>query len=190
MPTQSDCERSPIFLTLGDNLHAMDINSVAVRALGDAEVYLETIDPEAYARPLDLLSGASIGQHTRHLVEFYQCLVDQADSESINYSKRLRDPMIEQDPKFALEVIRRLSVQVNSMDPETPISLQCSEHFDGENVEVTSNLGRELLYNIEHTIHHLAIIKIGLAAVAPEFDLPEHFGVAPSTIQHRNSCAQ
>ncbi len=168
----------------------MNINSVAVRALGDAEVYLESIDPEVYAQPLELLSGASIGQHTRHLVEFYQCLVDQADSQSINYAQRLRDPMIEQDPKFALEVIRRLSIQVGNMSPDTPISLICSEHFDEGPVQVQSNLGRELLYNIEHTIHHLAIIKIGLAAIAPNVELPEHFGVSPSTIQYRNTCAQ
>lgn len=168
----------------------MDINSVAVRALEDAEIYLETIDAEAYARQQDLLSGASIGQHTRHLVEFYQCLVDQADSGTINYAKRLRDPMIEEDPRFALEVIKRLSVQVEGMNPDTPIALVCSEHFDSSSVQVASNLGRELLYNIEHTIHHLAIIKIGLAAIAPDVNLPEHFGVAPSTIQHRNTCAQ
>ncbi len=168
----------------------MNINSVAVRALGDAEVYLESIDPEAYARPLELLSGASIGQHTRHLVEFYQCLVDQADNRSINYAQRLRDPMIEQDPKFALEVIRRLTIRVQNMKPDPPVALVCSEHFDDGTVQVQSNLGRELLYNIEHTIHHLAIIKIGLASIAPDVKLPEHFGVAPSTIQHRNTCAQ
>jgi hypothetical protein len=54
-----------------------------------------------------------------------------------------------------------------------------------------SNIERELMYNIEHTIHHLAIIKIGLNAVAPQIALSEHFGVAPSTIRHKqNICAQ
>ncbi|MDX1476670.1 MAG: hypothetical protein R3301_03155 [Saprospiraceae bacterium] len=54
-----------------------------------------------------------------------------------------------------------------------------------------SSLERELIYNIEHTIHHLAIIKIGLAIIAPDIPLPAHFGVAPSTVKYKQGiCAQ
>ena len=168
----------------------MEINAVASRALQDTECYLKDIDPEVYSRPLDLLFGASIGQHTRHLVEFYQCLLDQLPEAEINYSNRLRDPQIESDPEVALKAILRIVSQLESIDVKASVTLHCSEHFEGSDTVVESNVGRELLYNIEHTIHHLAIIKIGLAAIAPQIQLPEHFGVAPSTIQHRNVCAQ
>ena len=78
----------------------MQINTVAEQVLRDAEVYLANISPDVYATPLDLLFGASIGQHTRHFVEFYQCLIDQNEKGEINYSKRLRDPQLEEDPRF------------------------------------------------------------------------------------------
>jgi hypothetical protein len=52
---------------------------------------------------------------------------------------------------------------------------------------VNSSLYRELLFNIEHAIHHMAILKIGTKIVLPEWDLPQQFGVAPSTIRHQKT---
>jgi len=171
----------------------MRINLVAAQSLSDSEVYLKEIDPSVYAMSLDLLFGASIGQHTRHFIEFYQCLLDQISDNctELNYSKRLREPAIEENPDFALRTIRRLVAKINALDQNIGFKLKCSEQFESGDVHVDSNLERELLYNIEHTIHHLAIIKIGLAAVAPGINLPEHFGVAPSTLRYRDGiCAQ
>ncbi len=171
----------------------MQISSVAARSLGEAAVYLKEIDPDVYSMPLDLLFGASIGQHTRHFVEFYQCLLDQiaGTSSEVNYSMRLRELAIEENPEFALQTIDRLVSRIHALEKNIPCRLKCSEQFDSDDVYVDSNLERELLYNIEHTIHHLAIIKIGLAAVAPEIELSRQFGVAPSTLRYRDGiCVQ
>ena len=51
--------------------------------------------------------------------------------------------------------------------------------------EIETNIGRELAYNIEHAVHHMAILKIGLAIVAPEVKVPEGFGVAVSTLRYK-----
>lgn len=169
----------------------MTINIVAERVLRDAEIYLDSIDKDVYGMPLDLLFGASIGQHTRHFIEFYRCLLSQVgkDPRIVNYSKRKRDHTIESEPSVAKQHISEISEQLFCLSENHKCLLECDDHAGETPVE--SNLERELLYNIEHTIHHLAIIKIGLAAVAPQIDLPEHFGVAPSTIRHKqNICAQ
>jgi hypothetical protein len=171
----------------------MTINSVAERVLRDAEFYLDALDSEVYRMPLDLLFGASIGQHTRHFIEFYRCLLLQIDQPGgvVNYSKRERDLAIETDPQVAQRHITEIAEKLTGIDANRSCLLECDDHIDGESNTVESNLERELLYNIEHTIHHLAIIKIGLAAVAPSIEIPEHFGVAPSTIKHKqNICAQ
>ena len=55
---------------------------------------------------------------------------------------------------------------------------------------IDSTVGRELLYNLEHCIHHLALIKIGLKLVAPQIELPTHFGFARSTILHKEKNIQ
>jgi len=51
-------------------------------------------------------------------------------------------------------------------------------------------LHRELQYNIEHAVHHLAIIKIGVKTLEDSFKLDDNFGIAASTIRNKNACAQ
>ncbi len=171
----------------------MEINAIAARTLEDALPYLRQINPELYRGHLDLLSGASIGEHTRHFIEFYQCLLEHitAEGKIIDYARRRRDHALESDPEAAQRAIVALVERIRALPDDTPCALACNEHFaDGPPVFIHSNLSRELLYNIEHTIHHMAIIKIALQALVPGMVLPPHFGVAPSTIQYREACAQ
>lgn len=172
----------------------MNVKDVAAQALRDSLAYLGEIDPAVYSMPLELLFGASIGQHTRHFVEFYQCLLDQsaAGGGTVNYALRKRDLRIEENPAFAAAQIEQICSHLDRIDEHATCALVCDEHMEtNSGMTVPSNIQRELLYNIEHTIHHLAIIKIGLTAIAPGISLPEHFGVAPSTIRHKQAtCAQ
>jgi hypothetical protein len=51
-----------------------------------------------------------------------------------------------------------------------------------------SNYFRELLYNLEHCIHHQALIKV--AILQCETVTIDNFGVDQTTIEYRNQCAQ
>jgi len=169
------------------------LQQIAGYVLNDLRHYLSVIEPVLYQAPMDLLSGSTIGQHTRHIIEFYNCLIDQynlAEIPVINYASRKRDYRIESEPDHALMLVNTLCDQLEELDSDKKCLLDCTEHGK-ENLLIASTIGRELIYNIEHTIHHLAIVKIALKATAPSIDLPEHFGVAPSTIRHRQEvCAQ
>jgi predicted transcriptional regulator len=161
--------------------------------LDDLRHYLSVVEPVSYQAPLDILSGSTIGQHTRHIIEFYNCLLEQAldvSEPTINYANRRRDHRIESEPDHALSYVELISEKLKELDVDQLCQLDCSEH-GMEHLMVNSTIGRELIYNIEHTIHHLAIVKIALRATIPGIVLPEHFGVAPSTIRHRlEACAQ
>ena len=169
------------------------LTSIAVTTLNDVRLYLSMIDPVVYSKPMDLLSGSSIGQHTRHIIEFYNCLLEQSANSShsvINYANRRRDLLIETHTDQALRHVNAICEQLHDLDPSQSCLLDCNE-YEKEQLFVSSTVGRELIYNIEHTIHHLAIIKIALNIVLPKFELPEHFGVAPSTLRHRSeACAR
>ncbi len=166
---------------------------IAASVLHDLRVYLDVIEPVTYQARLDLLSGSTIGQHSRHIIEFFQCLLDQADRGEvpvISYALRTRDQRIESDPGYALGLLQQIAEQLEALDPNRNCQLDCAEHGQAD-LLVNSTIGRELIYTIEHTIHHLAIVKIALRATLPSLELPEHFGVAPSTIRYRQeSCAQ
>jgi hypothetical protein len=57
---------------------------------------------------------------------------------------------------------------------------------DAPELTVKSSYHREIVYNLEHAIHHMAIIKIGISQ-STNVTLPDDFGVAPATIRHRKS---
>ena len=94
---------------------------IAGSALNDLRYYLTGIDPVIYQAPLETLSGSTIGQHTRHIIEFYNCLIEQYSHDGIseiNYAKRRRDFLIESAPEHALQNEKQNCERLNELDPE------------------------------------------------------------------------
>ena len=153
---------------------------------------LNSISESNYTEKIKILSGASIGQHIRHILEFYLLLVSGTFSGTISYDKRERDSRIENSPSFARATIDRLLAEMGTINEEDPVILEADYTVDGGSGNaVKSTAGRELAYCIEHSIHHQALIKAGLIAKGLPDLTDEHFGVAYSTIRYRdNSCAQ
>ncbi len=56
-------------------------------------------------------------------------------------------------------------------------------------VSIQTNYFRELLYNLEHCIHHQALIKVAVFQLE-NIKVTENFGIAPSTIEYKKQCAQ
>jgi hypothetical protein len=54
-------------------------------------------------------------------------------------------------------------------------------------VTIDTNSTRELVYNIEHAVHHMAIMKIGIREIASYVKLPSDFGVAASTVRYKET---
>ena len=68
-------------------------------------------------------------------------------------------------------------------------NLQLQQIVDEEELLIETNYHRELLYNLEHCIHHQALIKVAIIQNAT-IAVDENFGVARSTIEYRNQCVQ
>jgi hypothetical protein len=142
-------------------------------------------DNKSYPHPVSSLSGASIGQHTRHIIELYQCLLNGYAAGIVNYDNRKRDYLLETERGAAIEALSFISATIEQPDKE--ITIQYELH--GSPLLIKSNYFREIYYNLEHCIHHQALIKVGLLTLGFH-PVPEQFGVAPSTIQYRKQCAQ
>ncbi|MEB8347476.1 DinB family protein [Flavobacteriaceae bacterium KMM 6898] len=148
------------------------------------EVLLQ-LPENCYAKPCETLSQATIGQHTRHIIELYQCLLNGYDLNKVSYDKRQRDKRIETDVSFAIYHLEHIQHLLEKPDKRLIMVYE----LDGNEEEMESNYFREVMYNLEHTIHHQALIKVGINQLT-EILLPASFGVAPSTIQYRNQCVQ
>lgn len=154
-----------------------------------AEV-IDQIDDEYYSKPSSTLHGSTIGQHFRHAIEFFECLKNGDSSGEINYDKRDHDKNIETSRILAMEVISRLRNFIRTADANKALILQVSYNPEGNNtVAVVSNMAREIVYNIEHVVHHMALVKIGIKELMPALQLPHDFGVAISTIKYHRSRA-
>jgi hypothetical protein len=148
------------------------------------------LDPSIYAQPLPLLSGSSLSGHVRHIAEFYMCLFQGLESSQVDYDARERNPALETDNLFAIQTLEAIVASVKEVQEDKTIYLKATYMADRP-LLVQTTLYRELIYNLEHCIHHLATIRIGVSALSNQYTIPKNFGVAPSTIQHRQTtCAQ
>jgi hypothetical protein len=146
---------------------------------------LDQLDEEEYQQPCPALSDGTIGQHTRHIIEMFQCLMNNYHDAEVNYDLRKRNKRIESEADYAIACIKEI---ILSMEKENkPFML--IQNIAGSEVVIESSYHRELLYNLEHCIHHQALIKVAVLGNNKVL-LHENFGVAPSTIQYKKSCVQ
>ncbi len=164
----------------------MPIHKSAQSLLNQLDEVLEKLTDAQYNAQLEVLSNATLGQHIRHTLEFFLCLIDGRNEQSINYDLRRRDEIIETDRKFAKSIIKSID-EFLSGNPEDFALEFCADYGfeEASPVGVKSSFYRELAYNIEHAIHHMALIKIGVRSIDQDIKLPDHFGVASSTVRYR-----
>jgi uncharacterized damage-inducible protein DinB len=154
-------------------------------SLNELVALLNQLSDNEYTKQCPHLSNATIGEHTRHIVEMFQCLENFYDSGLVNYDKRKRSIAIQTNTEFAIKSISEIQ---NNLERENK-KIELQQIVDGEEIRIQSNYHRELLYNLEHCIHHQALIKVAILQ-CDNVQIDANFGVARSTIEYRNQCAQ
>jgi len=159
----------------------MLVSKVSKNLLEELKTVISQLDNIDYSKSLDLLSGSTIGQHTRHILEFYQCFIEGNSAKEIDYDLRKRNITIETNTLFAGNCIDEIN---NAIENTSDSSILLKFNNGDESEYISSSIERELVYNIEHAIHHMAIIKIAIISHFCFVNLPPNFGVAPSTVQY------
>jgi hypothetical protein len=137
-----------------------------------------------FSKPVPVLSQATLGQHIRHTIEFFLCLMHGHAEGHINYDHRKHDVLIERDPQLALHEIEEIRDFIRKEATDFPLQLEANYSLEHDSlITMPSSFYRELAYNIEHTIHHMALLKVALNDEFTYVQLPEHFGVASSTVR-------
>jgi len=163
----------------------MQLRKACISILEQMEYVVRQMSDQDFVKPSLALSNVTIGQHLRHTIEFFLCLESGFDSGTINYDKRCHDTVIEGDRALALIALERIKSFIMNSERDKSLRLEVSyERYSENTVVVDTNFYRELIYNIEHTVHHMALMKIGIREVAPNVRIPEDFGIAISTLRY------
>lgn len=167
----------------------MNVKEGIRQLTGQIQGLLSQMDDNLYKKPLDIYNGSTIGQHIRHIFDFYRCLSNGIAAGTIDYANRQRDINIEVNSSFASLAFEKELQNLLTLDEAQSISVR-GDYFINPDVprpEFASSIGRELTFLHDHAIHHLAMIRIGLEQEKPQLVQNEYFGVAPSTVKFKNN---
>lgn len=151
--------------------------------LTEQQNLLRKVSAKMYTQSIPSLDGSTIGGHTRHIIEFLEILLNSYHTNQINYDERQRNLELEKNPEQAIQAISEILSRINLPNK----NLIMHQTVGTVSLEIPTNFFRELLYNIEHCIHHQALIKVAFNEIKMSHLLNKNFGIAPSTIQYRET---
>jgi len=141
---------------------------------------LLALSDEQYSKQIEHLGNASIGGHSRHIIELLECLLNGYNTNEVDYLNRKRNLQLEKDRSLALSHLLSCRDAIRLQDK----NLQFITEESAKASQVTTTYFREIVYNTEHIIHHLALIKVALIEMQIEI-VDAHFGMAYSTIKYK-----
>lgn len=169
------------------NSHVLHLTGAVKNTFEQITGILQELSDEEYGMPGSLLLNASIGQHVRHIIELFIELEKGYANGTVNYEQRKRDHRIETDKYFAASLLNE--ILKNVVKENKPLLLEAGFNSNTEeSIQMQTNYYRELAYNIEHTIHHMALIRVSVNQLSVK--VKDDFGIASATIKYRKACAQ
>ena len=139
------------------------------------------LNDRQYNQKIVFLGNASIGGHTRHIVELLKCVTDGYNMGRVDYVNRVRNLSLETDKILAAQELTIMINNVTQPDKHMKLVTECEE--GGLINIVRTTYFREIVYNTEHAIHHLALIRVALREMKLDI-VGDEFGMAYSTIKY------
>ena len=161
------------------------LKEITKKQLFELKSILNQVEVSDYTKTLAVLENGTLGRHVRHILEFYECLFVSCADDVVCYDDRKRNTLLEENIKFASDYIDEIVDKIEKVNINKLLLLKSKYHTT--EIIMESSLFREITYNIEHTVHHLAIIRIAISSELTYIDLSSTFGYADSTVQFLKS---
>lgn len=160
------------------------INTQNIKLLVSINELISSLDKENYTQSCDVIFGGTLGQHFRHIIEFYQSILE-TNGSVICYDDRKRNLELEMKPAFAIATLKSTVNHLKELSEDRSLKLKgnFSEWDNTAAQMINTSLKRELAYAFDHTVHHLALCKIALKKLG--INVHPDLGVASSTIRQR-----
>jgi hypothetical protein len=150
--------------------------------LGQLAWVLRRLEDSHYCAQQARGISGSVGGHVRHCLDHISALTSGVARGQVSYDHRRRGTAVESCRAAALLELQRVARDLKALpahDLDRPLVLRAALDTGGAPVRVSSTVGRELVFVVSHTIHHLAMIALLLRDFS--IDVPPRFGYAPTT---------
>ncbi len=182
------------------------LRDVTVEALNQVRSLIVSVE-DTVGASADLYATTGIGMHVRHIADHFRAFQAGVISGTVDYDVRRRESVLERRSDLGLLEIQGLItwLQTAAFD-EVPITVVSEiSCLQTETEQFQSNTNRELLYLVNHTIHHAAYAALlarqhgvthapgighapATASYLRDSDAKVDESRAPETIASRQSC--
>ena len=166
----------------------MQLTQAAVEVLTQLKNFTAQLSDNEFKDNLPVLFDKSVGKHIRHILEFFNILIDGYARGTISYESRAHDLALEKHRYLALKDIDSILDKLTQLTDNPVLTFTADYARDAHPMTHTkTSFLRELIFNIEHTVHHMALLKIATFTNFPTVQLPENFGIAHATVCYEAS---
>jgi hypothetical protein len=123
---------------------------------------------------------SSIGSHIRHILDFYDCVLNIDSDNRIDLSARKRNKDVETNCEVALQYLNVIINKLNSIDYDVEEKVNVIDDLGLGKIEINYSLGAVLAQANSHAIHHYAIISYILDSLGIMLQ-DDDFGYNPTT---------
>ena len=117
-----------------------------IEKLNEIKQLLLEFPSELFLTPMEIISKATIGQHFRHILEFYSCMEKGLESGVVCYDERERNVLIETNIEYAIIQIEERIKFLETIETDAPLKLKANySSFTESEVIIESSIFRESL---------------------------------------------
>ena len=102
----------------------MSLISHNITKLNEIKEILIRIPAGLFTKQKDILSGSTIGQHFRHIIEFYTCLEKGLETGIVSYDERERNVLLEKHTAYSVCIIDKIIHFLSWIKEDSALSLK------------------------------------------------------------------
>ena len=153
----------------------------SIHTLKKSEQILTTLNNDQLSDQTVSPYYSCVGSHIRHILDFYDCILEGLNSKEINLINRKRDELMHCDCEYALQNITRVINKLGALDEgRFQSNYMVTDDLGLGIAKIEYSLGAVLAQANSHAIHHYAIINYILDRLNISIS-DESFGYNPTT---------
>jgi len=123
---------------------------------------------------------SSIGSHIRHILDFYDCIINRTSESHVDLTLRKRNVLVETKCTEALKYYKGITDKLNNVNYNFDEDIYVIDDLGNGKIKIKYTIGALFAQANSHTIHHYAIINYIMNGLEVDFK-DASFGYNPTT---------